>query len=120
MNRSLLLVLVSGALSCGSPVEPRPQHNLACPLTPPASGSYKREQPVHKRFRGYSLNIDNARHVESGYHIDLVVLVQDPNTKEWMAMTLLQNVTVLAVHEFTRGGMRKTLLLNVLPEEVEI
>lgn len=71
---------------------------------------------VDKRVRGFTLSVDPARMISGqltrGDHVDVLMSLDDPMTKERVARTLLQNVTVLGVngHEVT---------VRVLAEEAE-
>jgi len=89
---------------------------------------------VQKKGRAITVNVSGAAAVGSWVrpndHIDIVGVFQDKQTQETMAMTLLQNVVVLATGKIT-GTTNINLLpesergfgdvsLLVLPEEAEI
>ena len=81
---------------------------------------------IPEKMRAFAVALSGADHVRVGARVDVVQVVKDPVTNEQVALTLLQNVVVLAVGPLdqqagptARFPLRK-LTLQVLPEEAEL
>lgn len=55
---------------------------------------------VMKKARAVTLSVSGAENVHFGDHVDLLAMVQDPNTNEWVTTTQTQNVIVLSPGAF--------------------
>ncbi len=55
---------------------------------------------VAKRARAVTLSVSGAENLHMGDHVDLLAMVQDPNTNEWVTITQTQNVIVLSPGAF--------------------
>lgn len=80
---------------------------------------------VMKKARAVTLSVSGAENLHLGDHVDLLAVVQDPQTSEWVATTQTQNVIVLSPGKLEplKGGeafplRRVTFLL--LSEEAEV
>lgn len=51
---------------------------------------------VMKKARAVTLSVSGAENLHLGDHVDLLAVVQDPQTSEWVATTQTQNVIVLS------------------------
>jgi Flp pilus assembly protein CpaB len=99
------------ALPAGQPV-------LSTALLPDPTTDGARGQ-TQLSFRSYSLDMPLAEGIEAGDAVDVAVSLRDVPTGESMTMTVLQNVTVLAVQPSLAAGQRRLTLL-LLPEEAEV
>ncbi|MDP2271629.1 MAG: hypothetical protein Q8K32_12900 [Archangium sp.] len=91
---------------------------LASYLGPPIA------ETVQKKTRGLTLSVSGAENLHAADHVDLLAVVRDPQTNEWVTTTQTQNVIVLSVGKLEpRTGdaafplRRATFLL--LSEEAE-
>lgn len=55
---------------------------------------------VMKKARAVTLSVSGAENVHFGDHVDLLAMVQDPTTSEWVTTTQTQNVIVLSPGAF--------------------
>jgi pilus assembly protein CpaB len=55
---------------------------------------------VAKRARAVTLSVSGAENLHLGDHVDLLAMVMDPNTNEWVTITQTQNVIVLSPGSF--------------------
>lgn len=110
------LLLASYFEAAGAPT-PAPAPDLA-PDTPVSS-------TVMRKGRAVTLSVSGAEGLRPGDHVDMLAVVPDPATREWVAVTQCQNVVVLAPGkaEPVAGGeafpLRRVTFL-MLPEEAEI
>ncbi len=91
---------------------------------------------IQKGGRAVSLNIGGAAAVANWVrpndHVDIIGVFKDPNTRQQMAMTLLEDVIVIATGEYTGENFKSatkdktgqvtynSITLYVLPQEAEI
>jgi pilus assembly protein CpaB len=86
---------------------------------------------VRKRGRAISMDVNErssvGQWVRPNDHVDVLGTFRDPNSNQMVAVTLLQNVIVLATGPFTAASQTTrtdssygTITLLVLPEEAEI
>ena len=77
---------------------------------------------VQKKARGYTVetaSMGGAAVLRATDHVDIVAVVTDPDSKKQIAVTLLQNVVVLANASPAAGEPRQLTLL-VIPEEAQL
>jgi pilus assembly protein CpaB len=79
---------------------------------------------VAKKARAVTLSVSGAENVHLGDHVDLLAVVHDPQTNEWVSTTQVQNVIVLSPGKLEPVAgddafplRRVTFLL--IPEEAE-
>jgi len=97
-------------------------------------GSFRLGNVVNKNFRAVTIKTSDTSAVGQFIHpndqVDVVGIFQDPDTREQVSVTLLQNVLVIATGKIS-GNTKRNLLrseeldynhvtLMVLPEEAEI
>jgi len=91
---------------------------------------------IQKGGRAISLTIGGAAAVANWVrpndHVDIIGVFQDPNTRQQMAMTLLEDVIIIATGEYTGENFKSatkdkkgqinysTITVYVLPQEAEI
>jgi len=91
---------------------------------------------IQRGGRAVSLNISGAAAVANWVrpndHVDIIGIFKDPNTRQQMAMTLLEDVIVIATGEYTGENFKSAtkdqkgqvsysnITLYVLPQEAEI
>lgn len=109
-------VVLSAAASLAEP--PTAAMKTATPsAAPEVTGAW-----VQKQARAFSLataEVTGAAVLRAGEHIDVIHVFADPETKKVTALTLFQNVVVLA-NVAPASGEPKQLSLLVLPEEAEL
>lgn len=109
MKTSLALVVVSALVASATPD--------VKPPAPPVGGL-----EVQAKARAFTLEtslVGGAAVVRAGDHVDVLVVMQEPDTKRLVAVTLLQNVIVLANAAPAPGEARQLSLL-LLPEEAQM
>ena len=90
---------------------------LVATATPEKSGL-----EVQAKARAFTLEtslVGGAAVVRAGDHVDVLAVMQEPDTKRLVAVTLLQNVIVLANAPAAPGEARHLSLL-LLPEEAQM
>lgn len=77
---------------------------------------------VQKKARAYTVetaSVGGAAVLRANDHVDVLAVVTDPESKRQVAVTLLQNVVVLANASPAPGEPRQLSLL-VIPEEAQL
>lgn len=80
---------------------------------------------VTQRARSVTLSVSGAENLHAGDHVDLIAVVRDPQTNDFVAITLAQNVIVLAPGALQPHGADEVFPLRrvsflVLSEEAEV
>lgn len=80
---------------------------------------------VTQRARSVTLSVSGAENLHAGDHVDLIAAVKDPQTAEWVAITITQNVIVLSAGAFQPPTADEAFPLRrvsflVLSEEAEV
>jgi len=110
-----ILVLSALLPGCGPGQAPPPEAPAALQPRPSAEQSQDRlSQVVRKRGRAMEIEARGIEHVRPNDHVDLLTVAVDPRTQQPAALTLAQNVVVLA------RGAEERLWVLVLPEEAEV
>ena len=102
MKSSLVLVAISALVSTATPE--------------------KTGLEVQQKARAFTLEtslVGGAAVVRAGDHVDVLAVMQEPDSKRLVAVTLLQNVIVLANAPPAPGEARQLSLL-LLPEEAQM
>jgi len=110
-----ILVLSLLLPSCGPGQAPPPAPDPASPPGPSAAQAPDRlSQTVRKKGRALEVRARGCEHVQPNDHVDFLGVIADPKTQQPAALTLVQNVIVLA------KGVQGSLWVLVLPEEAEV